>query len=104
MVGRYPAHNELKVVHGVMVLGMQCEGLDSEYTAMSSASYSNLWKLEVQKCGGFLELASACVLCLPSIMSRVFRMEATNWVSGMEEVHQNDSKYEYKGVRDGGAE
>ena len=39
---------------------------------MSSASYSNLLKSEVWKCGGFLELASACVLCQPSITSRVF--------------------------------
>ena len=41
MVGRYPAHSELKVEHGVIVLGMQHEGLDSEYTVMSSSSYSN---------------------------------------------------------------
>ena len=30
---------------------------------------------EVQKFGGFLELASAHALCLPSVMSRVFRTE-----------------------------
>ena len=41
MVGRYPAHSELRVEHGVTVLGMQREGLDSEYTVMSSSSYSN---------------------------------------------------------------
>ena len=33
-------------MHGVMVLGMQCEGLDSEYTVMSSTSY--LSSLEVK--------------------------------------------------------
>ena len=83
MVGRYPVHSELKVVCGVMVLGMQCEGLDSEYTVTSSTSYLNLWKSEVQKCGGFLELASAHALCLPSIASRVFQMEVANWVPRM---------------------
>ena len=36
MVGRIPAHRELRVVCGVLVMGMQCEGLDSEYTVMSS--------------------------------------------------------------------
>ena len=36
LVGSYPACSELKVVCGVMVLGMQCEGLDSEYTVMST--------------------------------------------------------------------
>ena len=41
MVGRYPARSELKVVHGVMVLGMRHEGLDSEYTVTSSSSYSS---------------------------------------------------------------
>ena len=41
LIGRYPARSELKVVHGVMVLGMQREGLDSEYTVMSSSSYSS---------------------------------------------------------------
>ena len=82
-IGRNHARSELKVVHGVMVLGMWCEGLDSEYTVTSSTSYLNLQKLEVQKCGGFLELASACALWLPSIASRVFRTEVTNWVSKM---------------------
>ena len=41
MVGRYPAHRELRVEHGVTVLGMRREGLDSEYTVTSSSSYSN---------------------------------------------------------------
>ena len=36
-----------------------------------------LWKSrpEVQKFGGFLELASARALCLPSVASRVFQTE-----------------------------
>ena len=44
-----------------------------------------LWKSrpEYQKCRGFLELASACALCLPSVASRVFRSEVTNQVPGM---------------------
>ena len=46
MVGRYPARSELRVEHGVMVLGMRCEGLDSEYTVTSSSIYSN--SLEVK--------------------------------------------------------
>ena len=40
-------------------------------------------RLEVQKCRGFLELASARVLCLPSVASRVFQTEVMNRVSGM---------------------
>ena len=39
MVGGYPARSELKVEHGVMVLGMRHEGLDSAVT--SSSSYLN---------------------------------------------------------------
>ena len=52
---------------------MQCEGLDSEYTVMSSASYLIFGRTEGWKCRGFLELASAHVLHLPSIASRVFQ-------------------------------
>ena len=48
---------------------------------MSSTSYSNFQKSEVWKCRGFLELASAHVLHLPSIVSRVFWTEVMNWVS-----------------------
>ena len=46
MAGRIPECKELRVVCGVLVLGMQCEGLDSEYTVTSSASYPTLegWK------------------------------------------------------------
>ena len=51
-------------------------------TVTSSASYVlDFGRLEVQKCGGFVELASACVLYLPSITSRVFWTEVMNWVS-----------------------
>ena len=42
---------------------------------MSSPSYLIFRRLEVWKCGRFLELASAHALCLPSIASRVFRNE-----------------------------
>ena len=46
---------------------------------MSSVSYptSEGWNM----CKGFLESASAHVLHLPSITSRVFQMEVMNWVS-----------------------
>ena len=96
------------MVWGVMVLGMQCEGLDSEYTVTSSSSYLNSSevKLEYWKCRSFLEFASACTLRLPSVASRVFRMEVMNRFSGMHwnGVYQNDSEYECKGERSGGSE
>ena len=61
------------------------------------------WKYE-----GFLELASAHVLHLPSIMSRVLWMEVMNWVFwkvlGMEEAYWKGSKYEYEGLSDRGTE
>ena len=49
LVGRY--HSELKVVHGVMVLGMWHEGLDSEYTVTSSSSYLSSLEIKGQKFG-----------------------------------------------------
>ena len=62
---------------------------------------------EIQKFGGFLELASARALRLPSVASRVFRTEVSNQVSrtcwnGV--VYRNDSKYECEGERSGGSE
>ena len=74
MVGRYPARSELRVERGVTVLGMRREGLDSEYTVMSSSSYSNSLEVKagIWKFRGFLELASARVLRPPSVTSRVF--------------------------------
>ena len=48
MVGRYPAHSELRVERGVMVLGMRHEGFDSEYTVTSSSSYSNSLEIKVR--------------------------------------------------------
>ena len=48
LVGRYPARSELKVVRGVIVLGMRCEGLDSEYTVTSSSSYSSSLEVKVR--------------------------------------------------------
>ena len=62
---------------------------------------------EIRKFRGFLELASARALHLPSVASRVFRMEVTNQVSrtcrnGV--VYWNDSEYECKGKRSKGSE
>ena len=62
------------------------------FSASSSLSASVLWvaqatwilwksRPECQKCRGFLELASARVLHLPSVMSRVFQTEVMNQVS-----------------------
>ena len=68
-----------------------------------------LWKSrpEIWKFGGFLESASARVLRLPSVASRVFRMEVTDRVSGMRwnrVVYQNHSEYECEGESSGGSE
>ena len=52
-------------------------------------------------------MASAHVLCLPSVASRVFRIEVMNRVSRMHwngEVYWNDSKYEFERERSGGSE
>ena len=44
-----------------------------------------VWKsrLECRECRGFLEMASARALHLPSVVSRVFQMEVMSQVSGM---------------------
>ena len=68
----------------------------------------SLWKSrpEIQKFGGFLEMASACALRLPSVASRVFRTEVGTGFQNAPErkVYQNDSEYEYEDERSGDSE
>ena len=67
-----------------------------------------LWKSrpEAQKFGGFLELASARALRLPSVTSRVFRTEVGTgfWNVLEQKAYRNDSEYEYEDERSRGSE
>ena len=67
-----------------------------------------LWKsrLEIRKFGGFLEMASAHALRLPSVVSRAFRMEiGTGFRNAPErKVYRNNSECKYKDVRSGDLE
>ena len=111
MVGRYPeaARSELRVERGVTVLGMQCEGLDSEYTVTSSSSYLN--SLEVK--AGNLEVWRFPGIGFSSCAAPTFSRVQGILYGGHESssgTHQNgvecwnDSEYEYKGERSGGSE
>ena len=91
-----------------MVLGMRREGLDSEYTVTSSLSYSKSSEIKARnsEVGGFLEMASARALRLPSVTSRVFRTEVRTGFRNAPErkVYRNNSEYEYEDVRSGDSE
>ena len=61
---------------------------------------------EIRKFGGFLEMASARALRLPSVTSRVFRTEIGTGFRNVPEwkVYRNNSECEYEDVRSGDSE
>ena len=75
-------------------------------TSSSSYSKSSEIKARIRKFGGFLEMASARALRLPSVASRVFRTEVGTGFRNAPErkVYQNNSECKYEDVRSGDLE